>query len=76
MDTPKRPPPGGDFDKGPAFLAVSLTTIIIALTFVCVRIYVRTRIVRAFGWDDWMVALAGVSYSSIRRVWIRSSDST
>lgn len=58
MNVHLEPPPGGDHNKGPAFLAVSLTTTIVALTFVGLRIYVRTRIVRALGWDDWTIVLA------------------
>ena len=47
-------------DKGPAFLAVALVFTIIAFFFVLTRVYVRTCLVRAFGWDDAMVIFSMV----------------
>ena len=62
MDLHREPPPGGDHNKGPTFLAVSTTTTtVIAFVLVCLRIYVRTRVVRAVGWDDWMIIIAMAS---------------
>lgn len=63
MDSYQQPPPDGDLDKGPIFLTVTLITATIALVVVGLRVYVRTKIIRAVGWDDWMIILAMVSYS-------------
>ncbi|CAF9907891.1 MAG: hypothetical protein HETSPECPRED_007930 [Heterodermia speciosa] len=54
------PPPGGPQDKGPALLAVALAFTISALLFVLPRVYVRTWMNNAFGWDDVMVIVAMV----------------
>ena len=53
-------PPGGDEDRATGFvICVSITTIA-ALLVVALRIYVRTRIIRAVGRDDWAILLAMV----------------
>ena len=62
MDFYHQPPPDGDLNKGPIFLIVTLITATIALILVGLRMYVRTKIIRAVGWDDWMIILAMVSY--------------
>lgn len=46
-------PLGPNDNRAPSFIACGLVTTIAALTAVCLRIYVRTRIVHAVGWDDW-----------------------
>ena len=55
-------PPGGNVNRGPGFLACGIVTTIGALIAVCLRMYVRTQIVHAVGWDDWMSVFAMVTY--------------
>ena len=62
MDSYHQPPPDGDLNKGPIVLTVTLITAIIALILVGLRMYVRTKIIRAVGCDDWTIILAMVSY--------------
>ena len=57
-------PPGGDQNKGPVYLAVALTFCAVALVFVLLRMYVRTRMLRSMGWDDAFVCFAMVVMSS------------
>ena len=57
-------PAGGDQDRGPGFIAAAIITTTAALTTVCLRMYVRTRIVHAVGLDDWAIIISMViSYS-------------
>ncbi|MCJ1264975.1 hypothetical protein MMC22_004850 [Lobaria immixta] len=58
------PPPGGDQNKGPALLAVSLTTGIIAFIATALRLVSRVFIVRQVGWDDFTISIAEVSKST------------
>ena len=55
-------PPGANVDRGPGYMACGLVTTIAALIAVCLRMYVRMRIVHAVGWDDWMIVFAVVTY--------------
>lgn len=55
------PPPGGTQTKGTAFLAVALTSTIIASIVVTVRVYIRIWIKRTFGWDDGLIIFSLVS---------------
>lgn len=47
---------------------IIVTSVFFAISFVsvCLRLFVRTRVVRAFGWDDTTMMLAMVGPSSIR----------
>ena len=56
MSATFRPSPNEDQDKGDA-----LATVVAALIAVRLRIFVRARIVRFLGWDDWTIVLAIVS---------------
>ena len=47
-------------DRGAAVLGVDLTFVILAVLLVCVRIYVRARIVKSVGLDDLFIVLATV----------------
>ena len=49
-------------NRGAAVLGVDLTFAIIAVLLVCVRLYVRARIVKSVGLDDLFIVLATVSY--------------
>ena len=53
-------PAGGDVSRAPGFIACVITTTIAALVTVCLRMYVRVRILHATGWDDWVILLAMV----------------
>ena len=57
------PPPDGDVNRGPAFLAVSLVTTAVGILAVCLRLYVRARITHNVSWDDLMIIIAIVGPS-------------
>lgn len=44
--------------RGPALLAIELTILPIALVTLLLRLYVRIRIVKSYGWDDWLMVAA------------------
>ncbi|PNP56587.1 hypothetical protein THARTR1_03283 [Trichoderma harzianum] len=47
--------PDGTPNNGPTIAAVSLSVTALALVALCLRIYVRTRIAKAVGLDDWLI---------------------
>jgi len=61
---PNVPPPAGfdlpDDNHNAAILVSSAVTTGIALVVVCMRIFVRARIVRSVGGDDWWIVAATV----------------
>ena len=52
------PPDGGDRNKATAFITVASVLVSIATVLVTLRLYVRTRIVKKPGWDDYLILLA------------------
>jgi len=54
-----------DDSRSKAILIVTCVFLGISLVSVILRCFVRTRIVRAFGWDDGVMVVAMVSYTSI-----------
>lgn len=60
MASPLQRPPDGDEDRGPQFIAAAAVTTAAALIAVCLRMYVRIRIVRAVGIDDYMIIVSMV----------------
>ena len=60
--TPGAPPPGGDENIGYKLVIVASTTIATCAITILLRMYVRARIVRAVGWDDWLMLLALVNF--------------
>lgn len=50
-----------DHNKGPAFLAIFGTGTAVAAICVFLRLWVRSRIIRKMGSDDWIVAVSIVS---------------
>ncbi|TLD15181.1 hypothetical protein PspLS_10722 [Pyricularia sp. CBS 133598] len=44
--------------RGPALLVIELTILPIALITLLLRLYVRVRIVKSYGWDDWFMVAA------------------
>ena len=47
-------------NKGPAILGVMWALTMITLALVTMRMYIRIHIVKAFGLDDWLIALSMV----------------
>ena len=47
-----------DDDKGPSILSATAAMTALATLAVCLRMYVRTRIVRSVGMDDYVMLLA------------------
>jgi hypothetical protein len=46
--------------RGSALLIVELIFLPLALICVCLRLYVRIRMLRKVWWDDWLMAAAAV----------------
>ena len=46
--------------KGPAILGVAISTTVLALFCVLLRIYIRIRMTRSFWWDDGLIVVAMV----------------
>ena len=49
-------------NRGPLLRAVAITLVILAFTSFCLRAYVRTQMVKAFGLDDWLMLLATITF--------------
>ncbi|OCL11955.1 hypothetical protein AOQ84DRAFT_313007 [Glonium stellatum] len=45
-------------DQGPTILAITLTVTSLALVTLIIRLFVRIRMIRNVGWDDYMMVLA------------------
>lgn len=58
-------PQNGDVDQGWAILAVCWAFIACALISILLRVWVRWRITRNLGSDDWVIALAMVRFRYI-----------
>ncbi|KAK8117730.1 uncharacterized protein PG998_006011 [Apiospora kogelbergensis] len=58
MDPASLPPPPLDVNRGPEILAVTGTLVGVTLCVVLLRIWVRLRLVRQLGWDDFFVVAA------------------
>jgi hypothetical protein len=54
-----------DDSRSKAILIVTCVFLGISLVSVILRCFVRTRIVRAFGWDDTVMVVAMVRYTSL-----------
>ncbi len=54
------PNPTGDQDKGWALVAVCWAFVICAFTTTVLRIWIRSRLTRNLGWDDWVMVFAMV----------------
>ena len=53
--------PNADQNTHYQLVVIAFVGITIALIAVCTRMFVRARIVRAVGWDDWIILFAVVS---------------
>ena len=54
-----------DDNRGPEFLAIFGTGTAIATVLVSLRLWVRSRIVRKVGLDDWIIAASMVGFSQL-----------
>lgn len=55
-------------NKGPGILAAFWITTTIALVTVMGRFYIRMRVLRSVGVDDWLILLSMVRYSIFARI--------
>lgn len=62
------PPPDGDQNVGLALLKVATATVILVLITGSLRMYVRARIVRIIGWDDWIMVFSIVRASDVSKL--------
>jgi hypothetical protein len=56
--------PDGDVNKGPLILTVIWVEFSLAAAILGLRIWIRTRVIRFWGWDDVVMCLALVSAHS------------
>lgn len=52
------PPPEGDVNQGPGIIGTLAATTSTCIMIVALRFWVRGRIMKAIGWDDWTILLA------------------
>ena len=65
MSTPPpklQPPPNGDEHRGSDIIVPQFIFGAVATVLVFVRLYVRAKMVRLVGWDDWLIFIAWVSH--------------
>ena len=55
IPTPLPPSPGGDENRGYQVLIVLIVTFTAAFIPVCLRVWVRSRMVGSLGWDDYTI---------------------
>lgn len=55
------PPPGGDQSKAHSLRVTTVTTFVLVLISVSLRLITRRWVVRQLGWDDFTIVLAAVS---------------
>ena len=61
-------------NRGPELLAVNIAFVTTAVLACLLRCFVRVRMVKAFGLDDWLMVIATVSSKLAKRV--HSSNSS
>ena len=61
MDGPKSSAIPSDQNRGNTINALNGVFLGLGLILVCLRVYVRTKINKTFGWDDFLIILALVS---------------
>lgn len=61
------PPPAGDVNKGPGIIGTLVATTSTCIVVVALRFWVRRRIVKIVGWDDWTILLALVCCNCCHR---------
>ncbi|MCJ1309425.1 hypothetical protein MMC25_003084 [Agyrium rufum] len=55
MSAPGPPPPGGNYNRGPEFMALSWAEVSVASTFVSLRFYTRIKYSKKVYLDDWII---------------------
>ncbi len=55
--------------RGPALIIVELLAVSISTICLGLRLYVRVRIVRSVGWDDWLMVGATVRICTRITIW-------
>ncbi|KAK4691992.1 hypothetical protein P7C71_g5127, partial [Lecanoromycetidae sp. Uapishka_2] len=53
-----KPPPEGDVNLGPGIIGTLVATSSTCIIVVALRFWVRGRLIKALGWDDWTILLA------------------
>ena len=61
-------------NRGPELLAVNIAFVTTAVSACLLRCYVRLRMVKAFGLDDWLMVIATVSEAPLRQAVTRLSN--
>lgn len=59
-------------NRGPQLAGVAITMLTLACVSMALRGYVRIRITKAFGIDDWFMVAATVSWSGFTHVFVES----
>lgn len=49
-------------NRGPQLEAIAIMMVVLTVTAFGLRAYVRTRMVKAYGWDDWFMSFAAVTF--------------
>lgn len=49
---------GSNDNKAPEFLGVFATGTVVAMVLVCLRVWVRAKIIRKVALDDWVVVIS------------------
>ena len=62
MDQPKTPRVPSDHDRGDTIIVINVVFLGLGLILVCLRVYVRTKVIKNFGWDDFLIILALVRF--------------
>lgn len=65
MAEAKGPLPDPNDNRAPGFIACLAITTFAALVTVCLRVYVRARVIRMLGWDDYTAIFAMVRQPSV-----------
>lgn len=60
MMSTTKPPPMGDEDRGPGMIATTIVVSVLADIVVCTRMWIRVRMIKQVGWDDWTIVAAAV----------------
>lgn len=69
MNTPG-PAPEGDQDQSAGLLATTIIVSILTVIILSARFWIRIRVVKKVGWDDWTILFAGVSRKPLK-LWRR-----
>ena len=67
MTTLESPPADGDRNTGPALATTMIIFDVMATISVLARLYVRSRLVKQFGFDDVFVVMSLVNFSHLIR---------